>query len=69
MSILSLKLKIFKGNLIELVKSKSNLHSLFVITESKPIGGVNSKGRALMKFSKCTFTYPFCGGCYVYLRR
>jgi len=67
MSILNLKLETFKGNLDELVKIKPSLRSFFVMTESKlkfkfpqpgPIDGVKSKGKALMKMSKCTFTYP-----------
>jgi hypothetical protein len=71
MSILSLKLETFKGNFDELVKIKPSLCSFFVMTESKlefkfsqpgPIHGVKSKGKALMKMSKCTFTYPVCGG-------
>merc|ERR1719296_615303 len=67
MSIANLKLDTFKGNLDELVKIKPSLRSFFVMTESKlkfkfpqpgPIEGVKSKGKALMKMSKCTFTYP-----------
>merc|ERR1712194_787226 len=67
MSIANLKLETFKGNLDELVKIKPSLRSFFVMTESKlkfkfpqpgPIDGVKSKGKALMKMSKCTFTYP-----------
>jgi len=67
MSISNLKLETFKGNLDELVKIKPSLRSFFVMTESKlkfkfpqpgPIEGVKSKGKALMKMSNCTFTYP-----------
>merc|ERR1719296_168596 len=67
MSIANLKLDTFKGNLDELVKIKPSLRSFFSISESKlkfkfpqpgPIEGVKSKGKALMKMSKCTFTYP-----------
>merc|ERR1719148_452042 len=67
MSIANLKLETFKGNLDELVKIKPSLRSFFVMTESKlretwtemsNIDGVRSKGKALMKMSKCTFTYP-----------
>jgi len=67
MSIANLKLETFKGNLDELVKIKPSLRSFFVMTESKlkfkfpqpgPIEGVKSKGKALMKMGKCTYTYP-----------
>merc|ERR1719203_2390722 len=67
MSISNLKLDMFKGNLDELVKIKPALRSFFVMTESKlkfkfpqpgPIEGVKSKGKALMKMAKCTYTYP-----------
>merc|ERR1719148_613220 len=67
MSIANLKLETFKGNLDELVKIKPSLRSFFVMTESKlkfkfpqpgPIDGVKSKGKALMKMNKCTYTYP-----------
>merc|ERR1712115_549618 len=55
------------GNLDEFVKIKPSARSYFSFTESKikfkfpqpgPIEGVRSKGKALMKMSKCTFTYP-----------
>jgi elongation factor 3 len=57
----------YKGNLDEFVKIKPSARSYFSFTESKmkfkfpqpgPIEGVKSKGKALMKMSKCTFTYP-----------
>jgi len=63
----NLKLNAFKGNLDEFVKVKPSARAYFSITESKlkfsfpqpgPIEGVKSKGKALMKMSKCTFTYP-----------
>jgi len=67
MTISNLKLDMFKGNLDELVKIKPSLRSFFVMSESKlkfkfpqpgPIEGVKSKGKALMKMNKCTYTYP-----------
>mmetsp|Transcript_6537 Transcript_6537/g.10319 ORF Transcript_6537/g.10319 Transcript_6537/m.10319 type:complete len:1040 (+) Transcript_6537:76-3195(+) len=63
----NLKLHLYKGNLDEFVKIKPGARSYFSFTESKmkfkfpqpgPIEGVKSKGKALMKMSKCTFTYP-----------
>jgi elongation factor 3 len=63
----NLKLHTYKGNLDEFVKIKPSARSYFSFTESKmkfkfpqpgPIEGVKSKGKALMKMSKCTFTYP-----------
>lgn len=63
----NLKLHQYKGNLDEFVKIKPSARSYFSFTESKmkfkfpqpgPIEGVRSKGKALMKMSKCTFTYP-----------
>uniref|UniRef100_A0A7S4NAU4 ABC transporter domain-containing protein n=1 Tax=Odontella aurita TaxID=265563 RepID=A0A7S4NAU4_9STRA len=63
----NLKLHSFKGNLDEFVKLKPSARAYFSFTESKlkfkfpqpgPIEGVKSKGKALMKMSKCTFTYP-----------
>uniref|UniRef100_A0A7S0B2M2 ABC transporter domain-containing protein n=1 Tax=Minutocellus polymorphus TaxID=265543 RepID=A0A7S0B2M2_9STRA len=63
----NLKLHSFKGNLDEFVKLKPEARAYFSISESKmkfrfpqpgPIEGVKSKGKALMKMSKCTFTYP-----------
>merc|ERR1711966_645922 len=63
----NLKLHPYKGNLDEFVKIKPSARSYFSFTESKmkfkfpqpgPIEGVKSKGKALMKMSKCTFTYP-----------
>ena len=63
----NLKLHSYKGNLDEFVKIKPSARAYFSFTESKlkfrfpqpgPIEGVKSKGKALMKMSKCTFTYP-----------
>ena len=63
----NLKLNTYKGNLDEFVKVKPSARAYFSISESKmkfkfpqpgPIEGVKSKGKALMKMSKCTFTYP-----------
>jgi len=63
----NLKLNMFKGNLDEFVKLKPSAKAYFSFKESKirfdfpqpgPIEGVKSKGKALMKMSKCTFTYP-----------
>jgi len=63
----NLKLHIYKGNLDEFVKIKPSARAYFSFTESKlkfrfpqpgPIDGVRSKGKALMKMSKCTYTYP-----------
>lgn len=63
----NLKLHPFKGNLDEFVKLKPEARAYFSISESKmkfrfpqpgPIEGVKSKGKALMKMSNCTFTYP-----------
>jgi len=63
----NLKLHTFKGNLDEFVKLKPSARAYFSFTESKlkfsfpqpgPIDGVKSKGKALMKMSKCTYTYP-----------
>jgi elongation factor 3 len=62
-----LKLHTFKGNLDEFVKIKPFARSYFSLKASKlkfkfpqpgPIEGVKSKGKALMKMSDCTFTYP-----------
>ena len=63
----NLRLHNYKGNLDEFVKLKPSARAYFSISESKmkfkfpqpgPIEGVKSKGKALMKMSKCTFTYP-----------
>merc|ERR1711966_241478 len=63
----NLKLNSYKGNLDEFVKSHPEACAYFSISESKmkfsfpqpgPIEGVKSKGKALMKMSGCTFTYP-----------
>jgi len=67
MSFDNLKLNTFKGNLDEYVKSHPAARAYFSFSESKmkfkfpqpgPIEGVRSKGKALMKMTKCTFTYP-----------
>jgi elongation factor 3 len=63
----NLKLLTFKGNLDEYVKNHPEARAYFSFSASKmkfkfpqpgPIEGVKSKGKALMKMSKCTFTYP-----------
>merc|ERR1712151_111706 len=63
----NLKLRSFKGNLDEYVKTHPAARAYFSLTASKmkfkfpqpgPIEGVRSKGKALMKMSNCTFTYP-----------
>merc|ERR1711862_232889 len=63
----NLKLNQFRGNLDEFVKTHPAARAYFSFTESKlkfkfpqpgPIEGIKSKGKALMKMSKCTFTYP-----------
>jgi len=68
LSISNLKLNTFKGNLDEYVKQHPAARAYFTLKASKgakfkfpppgPIDGVKSKGKALMKMSKCTFTYP-----------
>merc|ERR1712176_316295 len=63
----NLKLHQFKGNLDEFVKIKPQARAYFTFKASKlkfsfpqpgVIEGVKSKGKALMKMTKCTFTYP-----------
>mmetsp|Transcript_109771 Transcript_109771/g.164144 ORF Transcript_109771/g.164144 Transcript_109771/m.164144 type:complete len:1040 (-) Transcript_109771:137-3256(-) len=63
----NLKLRTMKGNLDEYVKSHPAARSYFSLKSSSmkfkfpqpgPIEGVKSKGKALMKMSGCTFTYP-----------
>jgi len=63
----NLKLHTFKGNLDEFVKIKPSARAYFSFTESKlkfrfpqpgPIEGVKSKGKALMKITNSTYTYP-----------
>jgi len=63
----NLKLFQYKGNLNDFVKIKPGARSYFEFKASKlkfrfpqpgPIEGIKSKGKALMKMSKCTFTYP-----------
>merc|ERR1712151_841984 len=67
LSIENLKLRSFKGNLDEFAKINPDIRAYFSLKASKkkfkfpqpgPIEGVKSKGKALMKMSKCTFTYP-----------
>jgi len=66
LQIANLKLNCFKGNLDDFVKGHPEARAYFSFTESKmkfkfpqpgSIEGVKSKGKALMKMSKCTFTY------------
>merc|ERR1711937_894180 len=61
------KLHASKGNLDEYVKRHPAARSFFTLTATKSkfkfptpgmIEGVKSKGKALMKMNKCTFTYP-----------
>jgi elongation factor 3 len=63
----NLKLKTFRGNLDEYVKVHPHARAYFTLAASKmkfsfpqpgPIEGVKSKGKALMKISNATFTYP-----------
>ena len=64
----NLKLNSFRGNLDEYVKSNPAARAYFTLKSSSkekfkfpqpgPIEGVKSKGKALMKMSQCTFTYP-----------
>ena len=63
----NLKLKISKGNLSSYVAKNQEAKAFFELKASKfsmkfpqpaPIPGVKSKGKALMKLSDCTFTYP-----------
>jgi elongation factor 3 len=67
MSFDNLKLHTYKGNLDEYVKDHPAARAYFSLSNSKmkfkfpqpgPIEGVKSKGKALMKMSQCTFTYP-----------
>jgi elongation factor 3 len=68
MSFDNLKLQTFKGNLDEYVKVNPSARAYFTLKANKetkfkfpnpgPIEGVKSKGKALMKISKVTFTYP-----------
>lgn len=68
MSFDNLKLNLFKGNLDEYVKAHPAARAYFSLQSTKenrfkfpqpgPIEGVKSKGKALMKMSNCTFTYP-----------
>merc|ERR1712176_725395 len=63
----NLKRHASKGNLDEYVKKHPAARSFFTLTATKTkfkfptpgmIEGVKSKGKALMKMNKCTFTYP-----------
>jgi len=67
LQITNLKLNCYKGNLDDFVKAHPEARAYFSFTESKlkfrfpqpgTIEGVKSKGKALMKMAKCTFTYP-----------
>ena len=67
LSISNLKLNTFKGNLDEFVKINPDARAYFSFSSSKTkfkfpqpgtIEGVKSKGKALMKMSKCIFPYP-----------
>jgi elongation factor 3 len=67
LSIENLKLRSFKGNLDEFAKMNPNIRAYFSLKSSSkkfrfpqpgPIEGVKSKGKALMKITNCTFTYP-----------
>ena len=62
-----LKLKHYKGNLSKFLELNPETKALFNLRETKlkfkfpqpgPIEGVKSRSKALMKMSKCTFTYP-----------
>jgi elongation factor 3 len=62
-----LKLKQYRGNLNKFIEANPDARSYFSIKESKlsftfpqpgPIEGIKSKSKALMKLSKCDFTYP-----------
>jgi len=66
LQITNLKLENFKGNLDDFVKAHPEARAYFSFKASKmsfkfpqpgPIEGVKSKGKALMKMVKCTFTY------------
>ena len=63
----NLMLHTFKGRFDEFVKIKPSTRNYISFKEFKlkfsfpqpvPIEGVKSKGKSLMKMSKCTFTYP-----------
>ena len=63
----NLKLKLHKGNLSEFVKKVPKARSYFELKESKykfkfpkpgVLDGINSKGKAIIKMDKVTFTYP-----------
>jgi len=62
-----LKLKKFHGNLNKFIESNPEARAYFSIKEAKlkfkfpqpgPIDGIKSRSKALMKMSKCVFTYP-----------
>ncbi len=67
LSIESLKLNNYKGNLNDFVKVNPSAKSFFELKATKnkfsfpqpgPIEGIKSKGRALLKMTKASFTYP-----------
>ena len=67
MQIDRLKLHMYKGNLDKFMETNPEAKAYFSIKESKlkftfpqpgPIEGVKSRSKALMKMSKCDFTYP-----------
>jgi len=62
-----LKLKVHKGNLSEFVATHPEARSYFELVTDKykftfpkpgPLTGVNSKGKAIMKMTNISFTYP-----------
>lgn len=62
-----LKLHMFKGNLDKFMEQNPDAKAYFSLKESKlkftfpqpgPIEGVKSRSKALMKMSRCDFTYP-----------
>lgn len=62
-----LKLKHFTGNLSKFIASHPEANAYFSLKEAKlrfkfpqpgPIEGIKSRSKALMKMSKCFFTYP-----------
>lgn len=67
LQIKDLKLKSFKGNLDKFIEQHPEARHYFNIKESKlaftfpqpgAIHGIKSRSKALMKMSKCFFTYP-----------
>ena len=62
-----LKLKSFRGNLDKFIELNPDSRSFFSLKEAKlkfkfpnpgPIEGIKSRSKALMKMTKCDFTYP-----------